>query len=120
MCKDDEIGFNNDITNTVSFKSFKYKAKLLRNTEIDEVCRTLRNATTAVPLKYLNNFCRSFEMALINCNVELKLRWTKHCVWSVLCVANTDNDNVAYADKNIFTIKDTKSYVLVVTSFNKR
>ena len=80
MCKDDEIGFNNDITNTVSFKSFKYKAKLLRNTEIDEVCRTLRNATTAVPLKYLNNFCRSFEMALINCNVELKLRWTKHCV----------------------------------------
>ena len=80
MCKDDEIGFNNDITNTISFKSFKYKAKLLRNTEIDEVCGTLRNATTAVPLKYLNNFWRSFEMVLINCNVELKLRWTKHCV----------------------------------------
>ena len=35
----------------------------------------LKNATIAVPLKYLSNFCRSFDMQLINCKVELKLRW---------------------------------------------
>ena len=34
----------------------------------------------AVPLKYLCNFWISFEMPLINCKVELKLGWAKHCV----------------------------------------
>ena len=43
-------------------------------------------------------------MPLINCKVELKLRWSKHCV---LSLAGTDNANVNN-DDNIFTIKDTK------------
>ena len=49
---------------------------------------------------------------MINCKVELKLRWTKH----VLPVLDNENDN-ANADSNniIFTIKDTKLYVPVVT-----
>ena len=52
-------------------------------------------------------------MPLINYKVELKLRWTKHCV---LSVAGTDNVNGNNDDKNIiFTIKDTKLYVPVVT-----
>ena len=38
--------------------------------------RILKNAT----IKYLSNFWRSREMPLINCKVELKLKWTKHCV----------------------------------------
>ena len=50
-------------------------------------------------------------MLLINCKVELKLTWKKHCV---LCAAGNDNDNDRN-DKIIFTIKDTKLYVLVVT-----
>ena len=29
-------------------------------------------------------------MALINCKVELKLKWTKHCV---LSAGGNDNDN---------------------------
>ena len=45
-------------------------------------------------------------MPLINCKVELKLRWTKHCC---LSVAGTDNVNGNDDDNNIiFTIKDTK------------
>ena len=28
-----------------------------------------------VPLKYLSNFWRSLEMPLINCTVELSLKW---------------------------------------------
>ena len=49
-------------------------------------------------------------MPLINCKVELKLKWTKKCV---LSAAGYDNDNNR---KNIIlTIKDTKLYVSVVT-----
>ena len=45
-------------------------------------------------------------MPLINCKVELKLRWTKHCC---LSVAGTDNVNGNDDDNNIiFTIKYTK------------
>ena len=63
-------------------------------------------------LKYLSNFWRSFEMPLINCKVELKLKWTKYCVFSA---ASTDNVNNIDSNNIIFTIKDTRLYVLVVT-----
>ena len=46
-------------------------------------------------------------MPLINCKVELKLIWTKHCVLSA--AGNNDDNNI------VFTIKDTKLYVPVVT-----
>ena len=51
-------------------------------------------------------------MPLSYCKVELKLRWTKHCV---LSVAGIDNSNGNNYYKIIFTIKDTKLYVPVVT-----
>ena len=55
-------------------------------------------------------------MPLINCKLELKLKWTKYCV---LFVAGNEiqsyNDNNDNANKIIFTIKDTKLYVLIVT-----
>ena len=53
-------------------------------------------------------------MPLINCNVELKLKRRKHCVFSTGGTENDVNDNDN--DNNIFTIKDTKLYVPVVTS----
>ena len=54
-------------------------------------------------------------MSLINFKVELKLKWTKHCV---LVTGGVDNTN---ADLNniIFTIKDRKLYVPVVTLLAK-
>ena len=115
--KDKATDFNADIANDNNFKSFKYKAKLLSNVEAqpnpNHAYGILKNATIAVPLKYLSNFWRSLEMPLINCKVELKLRWSKHCV---LSVAGTDNANSDNDDNNIiFTIKDTKLYVPVVT-----
>ena len=42
-------------------------------------------------------------MSLINCKVELKLQWSKHCV---LAVASNDNTDVN-PDNIIFTIKHT-------------
>ena len=52
-------------------------------------------------------------MPLINCKVELKLKWTKYCD---LSASGADNVN-GNADGNIiiFTIKDTKLNVPVVT-----
>ena len=66
-----------------------------------------------MPLKYLSNFWRSLEIPLINCKVEVKLRWTKYCV---LSLAGTDNPIDNDINNNIiFTIQDTKLYVSVVT-----
>ena len=62
-----------------------------------------------MPLKYLSDFWRSLEVPLINCKVELKLKWTKH-----LFPAGGDNA-AANLDGIIFAIKDTKLYIPVVT-----
>ena len=113
--KDEATNFNVNIAKTDDFKSFKHKTKLLGDTVAqpnpNHANGILKNATIAVQLKYLINFWRSLEMLLINCKVELKLKWTKYCV---LSTAGNDNTN---SDPNniIFTIKDTKLYVPVVT-----
>ena len=53
-----------------------------------------------------------FEMPSNNCKVELKLKWTKHCV---LSSAGNDNANDNDSANNIiFTIKYTKLSVPVV------
>ena len=66
-----------------------------------------------MPLKHLSNFWISLEMPLINCKVELKLKWTKYCVFS-----GAGNENEISNDDNalniIFTFKYTKLYVPVV------
>ena len=41
-----------------------------------------------VPLKYLSNFCRTFEMPLINYEIGLELKWSRKCV----IVAGTANN----------------------------
>ena len=112
----ESFNFNNSISNTDNFKSFKYKTKLFGNTkaQADNVANGIvKHVTIAVPSKNLSRFWRSLEMLLINCKVELKLRWSKHCV---LSVAGTDNANSNNDDNNIsFTMKDTKLYLPVVT-----
>ena len=66
-----------------------------------------------MPLKYLSNLWRSLEIPLINCKVELKLNSRKHYV---LSPNGNDTANAnANATNIIFTIKDTKLYVLLVT-----
>ena len=50
-------------------------------------------------------------MPLIYCKVQLKLRWTKHCV---LDVADVENVN-ANSNNIVFIIQYAKLYVPVVT-----
>ena len=67
----------------------------------------------AVPLKYLSNFWSSLEMPLINCKIELSLRWIENCVLTSASVG-ADADATC-SDSATFKITDTKLYVPVVT-----
>ena len=69
--KRDEIVNNADVSNN-NAPSFKHKASIIGNTEANG---TKNKVKIAVPLKYLSNFWRSLEMPLINCKVELSLKW---------------------------------------------
>ena len=98
--KRDEIINNADVNNDDNAPSFKQKASLIGNTEANG---TKNGVKIAVPLKYLSNFWRSLEMPLINCKVELSLKWYENCILSSAGTAAT------------FTITDTKLYVSVFT-----
>ena len=87
------------MTNYINSRSFKYKASIIGNTESNG---TKNRVKIAVPLKYLSNFWRSLEMPLINCKIELSLKWYERCL---LTVANTAT----------FKITDAKLYVPIVT-----
>ena len=54
------------------------------------------------------------EIPLINCRVELKLKWANYCVLSAAGNDNLNNDNDNDCNRIIFAIKDTKLYVPVV------
>ena len=72
--RDESTNFNTDIADGSNFKSFTYKAKLLGNTEADGANGILKNITIAVSSKYLSNFWKPLDMALINCKIKLKLK----------------------------------------------
>ena len=64
--------------------------------------RTKNRIKIAVPLKCLSNFWRSLEMPLINCKVELSLKWYERCLLTAATTAT-------------FKITDAKLYVPIVT-----
>ena len=96
--KRDEIVNNVDVSND-NASSFKYKANLVGNTEANG---TKNGVKIAVPLKYLSNFWRSLEMPLINCKVELSLKWYERCLLTAATTAT-------------FRVTDARLYVPIVT-----
>ena len=90
--------------------SFKYKADLIGNTEANG---TKIGVEIAVPLKYLSNLWRSLEVPLINCKIELSLKWIENCV--LTSVATGADANATGADSATFKITDAKLYVPIVT-----
>ena len=68
---------NNNKTKTS--KSFVYKTKTIGSTP--RINSSL-NAEVVVPLKYFSNFWRSLDLPLINCEIELDLKWRKNCAIS--------------------------------------
>ena len=51
------------------------------------VCSIL--ISVVVPLKYVSNFGRSLDLPLINCEIELDLKWEKKCVISEISILPT-------------------------------
>ena len=101
--KRDEIDKNATVTNDDNAHSFKYKANLIGNIEANG----LRNGVkTDVTLKYLSNFWRSLEIPLINCKIELSLKWVENFMLTTASTAT-------------FTKTDAKLYEPIVTLSSK-
>ena len=95
-CRDETT--NTD--NTTS--SFHLKEKIKGQTGTNGT----NNVEIMVPLKYLRNFCRTLEMPLFNCEINLDLKWSNNCVIVAISVAT---------QATTFSITHTKLYAPVVT-----
>ena len=71
----------------------------------------LRN-TIAMLLKYFSNFWKSFEMALVNCKMQMKLKWKNHCRFS----ANGNGNDDGSSNNIVLTIKDMKLDVITLSA----
>ena len=94
----DEITNNADVTNDDNAPSFKHKSSLIGDTRYNGRTNGIK---TAVPLRYLSNFWRPLEIPLINCKVEISLKWYERCLLTAATTAN-------------FEITDAKLYVPIV------
>ena len=90
-------------------------SKLLKDKVVDGNNEVLKIAAIVVTLKYLSNFFRLIEISMINCKVELKLKWK---MFWVLVMAGANNGN-ANSNTIFFTIKETKICVPAVTLSGK-
>ena len=112
------------ISNTNS-ESFKYKTSItgnIYNAGNDEEGydgnKIGKNETEVViPIKHLNNFWKTLDIPLINCEVELILTWSKNCALVDMTRRNAQGNNPAIVAPTglEFQITDTKLYVPVVT-----
>ena len=100
----DEPAFNNKSNindfpdNNNNSISFKFKLQITGQAGNGGT----KNVEIMVPLKYLNNFWRTFEIPLVNYEISLQLKWSKDC----FSVADT-----AANEMPTFTITNTKHYV---------
>ena len=107
--KRDEIANNANVTNDGNAPSFKYKTSLIANTNADG---TKKGVKIAVPRKYLSDFWRLLKMPLINCKVELLLKWIENCVLTAAEIgANADATGT---DSATLEVTDAELYVPVV------
>ena len=117
---------NHFYDNASDSESFKYKIKIIGKTEARSARLALRpwnpdgsqsprpaqlpipplNTEVTILLKYLSNFLASLDLPLINCKVELDLKWSKNCLLI------EEDDHVTSVG---FIITSTKLYVPVVT-----
>ena len=106
--KTDDVVNNADVTNDDNAPSFKYKPNLITDTKANG---TKNGIKVAVPLKYLSNFWRLLEIPLINCKVEVSLKWIQNCVLTAAAIGA----NATGADSATLKITDAKLYVPVFT-----
>ena len=78
--KDHTIGDSDNAINISirNSKSFDYKTEIAGSLDAGELEK--EDVEIAIPLKYLGNSWRSFDIPLINCEITLILSWYKECV----------------------------------------
>ena len=113
--KRDVVTNNTNVANNNNVPSFKYKANLISNSEIDG---TKKGVKIPIPLKYLSNFWSSLEMLLINCKAELSLGWIEECVLTTAEIGA--NANTTVADNGTFKITDAKTLCSCCHFINRR
>ena len=86
--------------NMTDSESIKYKVKIIGKPPDN---RNTKNLEIILSLKYLSNSCRTLEMPLISCKVNLEQTWSRDCV-----ITNSTGEGK-------FTMTETKLYVPVVT-----
>ena len=84
----------------VSSKSFISKIKITGKTP---AAGNTKYSEIVVPLKNLSNIWRSFEMPLINCEINFILTWSENCV------------NFSAMGETKSAMMDTKLYVPIAT-----
>ena len=79
------------------------------------------DAEVVAPLKHLSNFWRSFNLPVINSEIDLDLSWSRHCIMSEISrtLAVAGNLPVLFVEAAtttvaIFQINNAKLYVPVV------
>ena len=72
-------------------ESFKYKTNNTGKTPNNN--DAFEDIKVVVPLKHLGNFWRTLNIALINCEIELILSWSKNCALAEMTVTATGNNN---------------------------
>ena len=127
-------GYNNDNNERTRIfypikdsESFNYKTKLVGELPDDD--DDLDGIKIVVPLKYLSKFIFSLDTLLINCEVELILKWSQNCVLRDKATREAKTARPAQGGNPVlpavnainapsdlkFSITDCKLYVPVVT-----
>ena len=100
-------------------KNTKYKSikwcKYWARKYLKKLTKIKKNIDIVVPLKYLNNFWKTLDIPLINCEVSLILTWSENCVLTDIKIRTARGTRVAVnAPTNAtFKITDVKLYVSV-------
>ena len=100
-------------------ESFDYKTKVVGSLAAGELEKD--DVQIAIPLKYLDNFWRSLDIPLINCEITLILSWYEKCVLVGKALRNATDPQpdppIAAIESPTdakFEITDCKLYVPVV------
>ena len=83
---------------TADSSPFKYISSFLKESTAVNNNRVFKDVKIASPLKYLSNFQRSLEIPLINCKIDLELRWTKDCVMSTIADTTSNKHEIIRPD----------------------
>ena len=87
--------YRDEPSNALSPNSGSFKNKTSITGKTPENNDSLTDARTVIPIKYLSNICKSLNIPLTNCEVELILIWSKNCVLADMTTRDAEDDNRA-------------------------